>query len=279
MTGRIETIQGGANVRAQIKAVLAGVNRLALVPARTGLARLKRWSPRPPAMLGAYPDRTAALAAVPRRWIATYDHQDVAVVNFKVMSVIRVWDYPVMFWLDRLHRPGLRVLDAGGHFGTKYIAFQGHLKLHEVDWTVYDLPATVRAARTLQGRGDVPAAVAFTDDLATVGQTDLLLASGLLQYLDEPFGVFLARLPQAPRHILLNKVATRDGASVTTLERIGPARVPYQIRCRSQFEGEIAAAGYRVVDGWDIPSLGHVIDTHPDLGRSVSRGYLLERVA
>ena len=74
-----------------------------------------------------------------------------------------------------------------------------------------------------------------------------------------------------------NKVATRDGPTVTTLERIGPARVPYQIRNRAGFEGQLTQAGYRIRDNWDIPSLGHVIDTHPELGRSVSRGYLLQR--
>ncbi|MEO8242239.1 MAG: methyltransferase, TIGR04325 family [bacterium] len=228
-------------------------------------------------MLGAFPNRTAALAAVPRRWIATYDHSDVAAVNFAVMCAVRIWDYPVMFWLEKLHEPGMTILDAGGHFGTKYIAFRGLLKLHDVSWTVYDLPETVSAGRAAQLRGDVPMEVGFTDDLAKVLPTDLLLASGLLQYLDIPFPDFLARLPNRPRHILLNKVATRDGPSVTTLERIGPARVPYQIRCRGAFEGELADAGYRIADSWEIASLGHVIDTHPDLGRSVSRGYLLQR--
>lgn len=228
-------------------------------------------------MLGAFPDRAAALAGVPRQSIATYDHADVAVVNFQVMCAVRVWDYPVMFWLEKLHTPGMRILDAGGHFGTKYIAFRDHLALTEVAWTVYDLPETVQAARTAQKRGEVPDEVGFIDDLADAPQTDLLLASGLLQYLDIPFPDLLARLPNRPRHIILNKVATREGPSVTTLERIGPARVPYQIRCRAEFETQLAEAGYRIADQWQIPSLGHVIDTHPELGRSVSRGYLLQR--
>jgi putative methyltransferase (TIGR04325 family) len=228
-------------------------------------------------MLGAFADHAAAVASVPARQIATYDHMDVADVNFRVMCAVRVWDYPVMFWLDRLHVPGMQILDAGGHFGTKYIAFGGHLPLHQVVWTVYDLPEIVRAARLAQNRGEVPKAVGFTDELAGVAPPDVLLASGLLQYLDVPFDEFVARLPNRPRHIVLNKVATRDGPSVTTLERIGPARVPYQIRCRSAFEAQIQGMGYRIADSWDIPSLGHVIDTHPELGRSVSRGYVLRR--
>ncbi len=281
MSTRPNTTQGAASPRqtakARLKSLEAGFWRHVIAPSFAGLSRLKRYSPRQPAMLGAYPDRAAALAGVPRRWLATYDHGDVAAMSFAVMSEVRVWDYPVMFWLEKLLTRGMRVLDAGGHFGTKYIAFSGHLKLSEVTWTVYDLPETIRAARAAQQRGAVPEAVGFTDDLAGLASVDLLLASGLLQYLDLRFADFLARLPNRPRHILLNKVATRDGPSVTTLERIGPARVPYQIRSLGPFEAELDEAGYRITDRWEIPSLGHVIDTHPELGRSVSRGYLLHR--
>lgn len=264
-------------VKTRIKAAEAALRRFVIAPTLTGLARLKRFSPRQPAMMGAYPDRAAALAGVPRQALGTYDHVDVAAVNFRVMCAVRVWDYPVIFWLEKLHQPGMHILDAGGHFGTKFIAFQPLLRLDEVTWTVYDLPETIRSARLAQKRQEVPAKVGFIDDLADAPPADLLLASGLLQYLDLPFPEFLARLPNRPRHILLNKVATRDGLSVTTLERIGPARVPYQIRNRAVFEGQLAETGYRIVDTWDIPSLGHVIDTHPELGRSVSRGYLLQR--
>jgi putative methyltransferase (TIGR04325 family) len=281
MTSRIKPLQNSSSpdgiAKTGLKALEAAVNRHLVRPAVTGLSRLKRWSPRQPAMLGAFADRAAAVASLPARQIATYDHEDVADVNFRVMCAVRVWDYPVMFWLEKLHVPGMQILDAGGHFGTKYIAFSGHLPLQQVVWTVYDLPEIVRAARKAQTRGEVPQAVGFTDDLAGVAPSDLLLASGLLQYLDLPFDKFLARMPNRPQHIVLNKVATRDGPSVTTLERIGPARVPYQIRCRSVFEAQILGMGYRIADSWDIPSLGHVIDTHPELGRSVSRGYMLHR--
>lgn len=267
----------GQRAKATIRAIEAGLRRHAVLPVKVGLSRLKRWNPRQPRMLGAFPDREAALKGVPRRWLATYDHADVAAVNFEAMCALRVWDYPVMFWLNRLNEPGLRILDAGGHFGTKYIAFRGHLPLDEVVWTVFDLPETVQSARKAQRLGQVPAGIGFTDDLATAGRVDLLLASGLLQYLDIPFAQFVAQLPDRPQHIILNKVATREGPSVTTLERIGPARVPYQMRCRAEFEAQLDAAGYRVLDSWDIPSLGHVIDTHPELGRSISRGYVLKR--
>lgn len=244
----------------------------------TAHGRLLALTPRAPHFVGAYPDPAAALAAVPKGRLAGYDNDAVVEVAFASMCRVALWDYPVILWLDRLTRPGLRLLDAGGHMGTKHIAFAPLLDVAAFGWTVYDLPAIVRAARARQAAGGLPADLRFESDLAAVGGVDLLLASGLLQYLDVPFTAFLDRLPTRPGHILLNKVATRDGASVTTLEKIGAARVPYQIRARAGFEAEVAAAGYRVLDQWQIPSLSHLIATHPALGPSTSRGYVLERV-
>lgn len=239
--------------------------------------RLLALTPRAPHFVGAHPDHASALAAVPPGALAGYDNDAVVEVAFASMCTVKVWDYPVILWLDRLKRPGLRLLDAGGHMGTKHIAFAPLLDVAAFQWTVYDLPAIVRAARARQAAGRLPDALRFESDLAAVGGVDMLLASGLLQYLDVPFAAFLDRLQGKPAHIVLNKVATREGTSVTTLEKIGAARVPYQIRDRAGFEAEIARAGYTIRDQWEIPSLSHIIATHPALGPSTSRGYVLER--
>ena len=64
----------------------------------------------------------------------------------------------------------------------------------------------------------------------------------------------LARMPAPPRHLLLNKVAFRKGGAVVTLERIGKAYVPYQMRDEAEFLRDIKNAGYRVIDRWSIPT-------------------------
>lgn len=86
----------------------------------------------------------------------------------------------------------------------------------------------------------------------------------VLQYLDVPLPSLLDRLPERPRHLLLNKVATREGDSVLTLENFGLAEVTYRIRDRSAF------------DQWEIESLSHRIPARPDLGASRSLGFALE---
>jgi putative methyltransferase (TIGR04325 family) len=240
--------------------------------------KLKVNSAHPPRFSGAFPDRETALASLKGHAEKGYDDEGIADISFTDMCRVAPWDYPVLFWLDRLKGKKLSLIDAGGHLGTKYIAFGTRLDLNVINWTVYDLPGIVKAARAKQAKGELPKDIAFCDDLKQAGACDMFLASGLLQYLDQPLAALIGDLPEKPAHILLNKVAMRDGPARVTLERIGPNFVPYQIRDRHAFEAEIAETGYRIIDQWDIPGLAHRIETHPWLGASTSRGYMLERI-
>lgn len=259
---------------------LANLKRLArggLVPARMVMGRLKLLSPLPRRFTGAYASHAQALSSPAAGRLAGYDHDEVAEVSFDKMCQVMVWDYPVLFWLERLLPQIGHLVDAGGHMGTKFRAFRPLLPIGgKVNWIVYDLPAIVRAGR-LRAASDGLSGLTFTDDLSSIERSDLFLASGLLQYLDVSLSELLRRLPTLPHHLLINKLAMRDGETVVTLERIGKAMVPYQIRNRQKFMEEMAGLGYRVVDSWTIPSLSHVIDTHPELGASQSMGLYLRR--
>jgi putative methyltransferase (TIGR04325 family) len=250
-----------AKVRPLVRALKATMGRLHYV------------SPIRPRFQGAFDCREAAVASASSRGLVGYDHDVVAEVSFDEMCRIAPWDYPIMFWLQRLLPRGRRVLDAGGHMGTKYRAFRRLLDLDAgVEWTVYDVPAIVRAGRK-RALEDGLVELAFTEDLAQVPCPDLLFASGLLQYLDVPFSDLLRRLPALPRHLLVNKVAMRDEETIVTLENFGVALVPYQIRNREAFLSEMATLGYRIEDEWHIPSLANRISTHPELGWSRSSGF------
>lgn len=232
---------------------------------------------RAPRFAGAYPSRDAALASLPETRRRGYDDETIADVSYVQMCARAVHDYPVIHWLSRLAPDIRQIADVGGHLGTKYIAFSEVLDLSGFDWTVQDLPGIVAAARRRQAAGGLPGALRFVSDPRDLPAPDLLLASGLLQYLDRPLSALLADLPAAPKYLLLNKVALRDGPAVFTIERIGHGRVPYQIRDRAAWMAELDALGYEVLDSWEIPGLGHQIATHPWLGRSESRGFMLER--
>lgn len=235
---------------------------------RTPLRRLRRGRFR-----GQYASHAEALQAVRPGTLGGYDHREVVDVAYREMCEVKHWDYPILFWLERLLATSSRIVDAGGHMGTKYRAFRSHLRLdRNVEWIVYDLPAMVRAGREL-AREDRIEGLRFVDTLSEVPAADILLASGLLQYLDIPLSDLLRALPRLPPHVLLNKVATRDGDSIYLLEDLSAAEVPYQVRDRREVPRTLTALGYAVVDEWTIPSLSDAISTAANCGAVTSRGY------
>lgn len=266
-------------IKRHVKSAITALNRTFRWPLAAAWARTMALGIKQPPFIGAYPDYATASQNAPKSRPNSYDDDEVAPLNVATMSRTEVWDYPMLLWLERLLQPGHNVLDAGGHLGTKYVAWRDRIELGEVNWNIYDVPATVRAARRAQAAGSVPYQINFFDDPASTPPCDLLLASGLLQYIDIPLPELLARLPQLPRHLVLNKVATTRGPDVVTLELIGRGRVPYQMRNRAEFERSIVEMGYRMCDSWTIPSLSRRIPTHPWIEPSTSVGYVFERTA
>lgn len=265
-------------VRSLLRDAFAGAGAAAL-PLRVLRARLRFLSPLPCRFSGAYASYEAAFRAAERRGLAGYDHDEIAGVAFEAMCRVAPWDYPVLFWLGRLGASVDRLVDAGGHMGTKYRAFADLLPIREeMRWIVYDVPAIVRAGRR-RAEAEGLSGLRFVERLEDAGAVDLFLGSGLFQYVDAPPSVLLRRLSAPPAHLLFNKVALRKGPTVVTLERIGKARVPYQIRNEAAFLREIADLGYTLVDRWTIPSLAHVVETHPELGASESAGFYFRLAA
>lgn len=248
----------GASLRGTINRVVHAVRR------RVSAA------PEGPQFRGAFASYAEALAAVRPGALAGYNHAEVADISFEKMRLRTLWDYPVLFWLNRLLPGSARLIDAGGHMGTKFRAFRGVLSLPDgFDWAVYDVPEIAKAGRA-RAEKDGLTGISFHDRLEATPPADILLASGLLQYLDTPFADFVARLPRKPQHIILNKVATREGPTIVTLEDFGTAEVPYQVRDHAAFVASLADMGYVIEDAWDIPTLSR---THPAFGVSVSRGF------
>ena len=249
-----------------------------VTPLQALSGRLRYFLPIPRRFTGAYSSYQEALAAARNGALAGYDHDEIAPVAFEQMCRLAAWDYPVLFWMRDLVRETGSLVDAGGHMGTKYRAFRSHLPLGEdFRWVVYDLPAIVRAGQKLADK-DQLTRLSFVDRMADAGPTPLFLGSGLMQYLDVPLGKLIGEMPEAPKHILLNKVALRKGPTVVTLEQIGRARVPYQIRNEAEFLQHVTGLGYELVDRWAIPSLSTRIDTHPELGRTESAGFYFRKI-
>ena len=238
---------------------------------RMAIGRCRALKPDTIRFRGAFRSHEEALRHVRPGKLKGYDNDGVSEVSKALMQEVPLWDYPVLYWLKRLSPEIDRVIDAGGHIGVKYRAFSPYLELDRIEWIVYDLPAQVRAGRAEARPEDKT--LSFVERLEDAPPADVLLGSGLLPYLDQPLADLIGRLRQRPRHILLNKVATRDGPTVVTLENFRLAEVPYHIRNAREVPDALDALGYDIVDSWIIDSIAHRIDTHPELGASVSRGY------
>jgi putative methyltransferase (TIGR04325 family) len=259
------------------------LNRLSAATKRYGIAGTVRAAMRkalsisnePPELLrGVFSTYEEAIAAVSPGLLAGYNNQEIVDECVDHFSTILPSDAPVLQWLERLLPSVTTILDAGGHVGVKYRAFREHLRLddRQVNWIVYDTPAMVRAGRQRATREGLER-LSFIEKPKDAPLIDLMLCSGLLQFLDIPFPELMRQLPARPRHLLLNKVATRDGRTVVTLVRIAGAEVPYQIRDRAEFLRSLDSLGYEIVDEWVLPEFTRPITADPSLGASTSRGY------
>lgn len=222
---------------------------------------------------GIFPTRVAAERAICPGLFARRKEEEAINFLFERMCKIHLWDWPVLYYLKPLLNQTQVLLDAGGHLGTKYRAFRNQIPFREnLRWIVYDLPAIVRAGRE-RAESDGLNQLEFIDNLKDAPATDVFLGSGLLQYLDIPFGDLLRQLPILPRHVILNKVATHDKPTVFTLENFGRAEVPYQIRNHAEFLAELSELGYEVVDHWQISELSHTIKSRGKKYVSTSNGF------
>jgi putative methyltransferase (TIGR04325 family) len=78
------------------------------------------------------------------------------------------------------HAP-VRVLDFGGALGAHFFRFYGSLP-KPVIWTVVELPGTVAMAKMALQSDQLR----FTESLEEAGPADIVIASGVLQFLPEP---------------------------------------------------------------------------------------------
>jgi putative methyltransferase (TIGR04325 family) len=201
-----------------------------------------------------------------------YEH-----VHIERMHKIQPYDYSVLYWLRPLIRPGCRVFDFGGNVGLHYYAYGDYLR-YPVDlrWTVCELPRLVKVGTAIAAREQAPH-LRFTESVATASGADVFLASGALQYVEDPLEEVFARIANKPRHLLVNKVPLYDGDSFVTLQNARVAFVPEHVYNRAAFDESLESLGYRLVDAWDVPGLSCFVPFHPDRSLATLSGLYLRR--
>jgi putative methyltransferase (TIGR04325 family) len=210
---------------------------------------------------GLYPDFASAAAAAPPGKQVGYNGDATTTRRAHEWRYIFPSDYPVLFWLSRLI-PGTSLLfDLGGDIGSRYLAFRKHLIYPDnFTWLVNDIPSIVALGRTIAQEEAAPH-LQFTTDYTRVAEADILLASGVLQVLEDWNG-FLQRAASLPRHVLINRTPVGNQPGAVTLSATGVSFAPYRIFNRRSFIAAFVDLGYRLVDEWLTPGFDCRIPDH-----------------
>lgn len=187
-------------------------------------------------------------------------------------------DYPSLYWIDRSLDEGLKgVFDVGGAIGIKFIAFREHLRRHaDLSWLVQDVPAMARHGRELaEQRGDARQ-LKFTDRFEDGEGSEILLASGVLQYLPRTLGELLSTCRRLPRRIIINTAAVHPEHQFFTVNSLGTAFCPYRIQTQAALVRGLTQLGYRLRETWINPDKPMTIPFRPDYSLRHYSGYCLD---
>jgi putative methyltransferase (TIGR04325 family) len=165
------------------------------------------------------------------------------------------YSFPVLTGLLRvalINGGRLSVLDVGGSLGSSYFQFRKFLvPSTTLEWSVVEQPAHVSCGREHFESSELHFFDTIEECIAR-HRPNVLLLSGVLQCLEDPYGAldnFLAyRLP----HVIIDRTAflaaDRDRLTVETVpEWIYPATYPSWFLSETKVTGAIAAARYSLV--------------------------------
>ena len=227
---------------------------------------------------GVYASFDEARAGAPTTLPTSFDQPQSGELYSDRLDNVQIVDYPVLFWLAQLFAAGCRqVFDLGGNVGTSYFGFQRHLPYPDgLRWLVHDVPAVVAAGRDRAQRYDSARKLDFTESRGDADGRDVLLCSGVLQFLDYSLPELLRSLNDPPRHVLVNVTPLHPDRSFVTLQRVtrrrvGIANCPYRVTGVGAFVAEFEAAGYVVADRWESTERYMRIPFEPD--HSIDRYY------
>jgi putative methyltransferase (TIGR04325 family) len=220
------------------------------------------------AFRGVYDSFEAAVASSPPGKPTGFDLPEVAEFELLRSRSERVfsYDYPVLFWLRPLLAPGLTIFDFGGHVGVHFYGYQRYLSFpDDLRWVVCELPSLLVPGQKL-ARERAAVGLRFTANREEADGADVLLAAGVLQYVERPgLGEWLGSLARPPRHLLLNKLPLTGGTAFVTLQNGGPHFIAVHVFNREEFVTSITNRGYELVDSWEDRVHRCEVPFHPDL--------------
>jgi putative methyltransferase (TIGR04325 family) len=221
---------------------------------------------------GIYPDFENAVRAIPKTRLTGYNNEQSAQRLAHERTRICAFDYPILFWLSKLLPQCKLLFDWGGNVGISYFGYRGYLSYPDaLNWLVCDVPAVTALGEVIASQEAV-SHLRFTNSLDRIGDADLLLGAGSLNFMENPFQI-LRSAASLPRHVLINKLPAFDLPSAVTLQNMGSAFCPYHLFNRSEFVSGFDELGYRLIDEWKNPDLSCEIPFFPQQSIAAYTGF------
>jgi putative methyltransferase (TIGR04325 family) len=206
-----------------------------------------------------------ALKHIPEKHVSSYDHYKL--VDFHRSKLgemileandlsIPSFEYPVFFWLMQIllngrSRGDYRIFDYGGSVGTHFFRLNKLLMTNNIGtYEVFDLPGMVLAGEELRRKykdyDENLNKLIFTSNLERMNSSDIVLASGSLQYAAD----FDFNISKKPIHIIVNRVPV-CGREFVTLQNTLNVYFPVRIFILPKLLSYFRSLGYEIRDCWD----------------------------
>lgn len=218
-----------------------------------------------------------AIAAVPKHHKVGYNHADLAAQYeqdfYRYYKVIGTFDYPVLFWLKELLSENCTIFDFGGNVGNRFYGYTNYIQFPpNLSWIVCDLPEIVKIGEKIAHQ-EKRTEISFTTEFEQANETEILLASGSIQYLENEFLKQLSRLNQKPKHLLLTRLPLCEGKQFVTLQNGGLAFYPALVMNRTEFIRSACNLGYQLRDSWQDRSEPCLVPFHPESTHLTFHGF------
>ena len=184
---------------------------------------------------------------------STWDDEALVMSGISTYSSIQDFDWPVIHHLNKRVTNGTLnvVTDFGGHIGVKYIAYSQVIDLpRDMIWQVVEVPAIIREAK--RRTSPETHALQFYGRLEDTIPCEVLLCSGSLQYAEVAIQELVARMPQKPPTIIVNKVHVSPKKAFFTVERYIKC-LAYRVYGPNELAEARTQMGYTLGARWTIP--------------------------
>ena len=227
---------------------------------------------------GIYPDFASATRDIPAARLQGYDNKPSAERLLNDRLRIFAFDYPILFWLSTLLPRCTSLFDWGGYVGISYFGYRSYLKYSSaLKWLVCDVPAVAQLGEQIALQENA-SQLRFTTSMEKISEADILLASGSLHFIEDPFAALRSAIALPP-HILINRVPAYDFSSSVTLHNMGAALCPYHLFNRDKFVRFFEDFGYQMVDEWQAPDQSCHIPFFPQYSIPAYTGFYFKRSA